>query len=192
MITGHAKVTRPMSGPHSGHVRYGDVIIPTHLFLEFEGDDDQPNLSMSFEVRDGRPEVVEFKVKSKPRGRGIRTGDVTGYNLDEIAAAVFGDFAQHVVPSGAPGVFAAVSTADERKRWQAREAVADVIEAPRGRVSRVELERAAEVYAANIDARPILAVAATLQVSERTAARRVEHARKQGLLPETTPGRRKA
>jgi hypothetical protein len=74
-------------------------------------------------------------------------------------------------------------------------AVRDLYEARaarRGAVTRTELEEVARVYRQHFDASPTRAVQLLGGYSERTAARRVQQARDEGLLPKTTPGRRKA
>ncbi len=55
-----------------------------------------------------------------------------------------------------------------------------------------ELENVARAYREHIDTTPTRAVQLAGNYSERTAARRVQQARAAGLLPKTTPGKRKA
>jgi hypothetical protein len=62
----------------------------------------------------------------------------------------------------------------------------------RGEVTHAELKEVASVYREHLDASPTRAVSLLLGYSERTAARRVQQARAAGLLPATTPGKRKA
>jgi hypothetical protein len=59
-------------------------------------------------------------------------------------------------------------------------------------VSRAELEEVAQVYREHVASSPTRMVAMLCGYSERTAARRVQQARAAGLLPKTTPGKRKA
>ena len=60
-------------------------------------------------------------------------------------------------------------------------------------VTRAELEEVARIYREHVDASPTRAVAMLGgYASERTAARRVQQAREAGLLPKTTPGKRRA
>jgi hypothetical protein len=59
-------------------------------------------------------------------------------------------------------------------------------------VTRAELEEVAKVYREFIGSTPTRAVQLAGGYSERTAARRVQQARAAGLLPQTTPGKRKA
>lgn len=74
-----------------------------------------------------------------------------------------------------------------------RRAIGRAMKGTRGRprVPDAELERAADIYRSE-PRHPVQAVAAMLDLSPRTAARRIEQARKAGLLPPTTPGKAKA
>ncbi len=82
---------------------------------------------------------------------------------------------------------------DERELWRAISEVNEAVEAPRRGVTRLELEQVAKVYRENVHGSPVKAVQVSLGCnSERTAARRVEQARDEGLLPPTTAGKRKA
>jgi DNA-binding transcriptional regulator LsrR (DeoR family) len=73
-------------------------------------------------------------------------------------------------------------------------ALANVRRARSGRpcISRERLQKVAEIYREHIDDRPTEAVSRTFGISHRTAARYVQQARESGLLPDTTPGKRKA
>jgi hypothetical protein len=59
-------------------------------------------------------------------------------------------------------------------------------------VTRSELEGVARVYREHLATTPTQAVQLAGGYSERTAARRTQQARAAGLLPKTTPGKRKA
>jgi hypothetical protein len=80
----------------------------------------------------------------------------------------------------------------EENADRARRAVYEARKARRGPVSRAALEEVAKVYREHLEASPTRAVSLLLGYSERTAARRVQQAREAGLLPATTPGKRKA
>lgn len=140
-----------------------------------------------FEIRDGRPECVGFHVESKPKGRGIRTADLGIFNIDGLVDAAFSTFA--VGAGGTP-------LTGPRPPEQVASASREVHRARKGRpraTTRAELERVAEIYRQHIDSSPIQAVRQVCGYgSERTAARRVEQARAEGLLPKTTPGKRRA
>ena len=122
---GKTRVGSKFGGRHGGLTQIGDVAVPRVAVYAHDGDIGEPDLEVTFEVRDGRPECVDFHVRAKPDGRGIRTADLQ--------------------------------------------------------------------MVTNLDASPTAAVRMLLGYkSERTAARRVQQAREAGLLPATTPGKRKA
>jgi transposase-like protein len=56
----------------------------------------------------------------------------------------------------------------------------------------VRRQDVADIYRQHIDDRPTEAVSRAFGKSHRTAARWVQQAREAGLLPDTTPGKRKA
>ncbi|WP_414688638.1 DUF6214 family protein [Mycobacterium sp.] len=60
---------------------------------------------------------------------------------------------------------------------------------PRGSV---DLEKIADIYRMHLNDRPTDAVSRAFGKSHRTAARYVGEARRAGLLPPTTPGRKNA
>lgn len=180
------------SRPAAGYVQLGDTMVPRRATLTFTGDGETPDLVAQFEVRDGRPECVEIRVIAKRGSRGIRTADLVTFNVDGLAVNAFLGLAQR--PAGTTGdrtVWADVVHRDA----EARGAQHDLIEArhrSRGTVTPAELERVVKIYRQHADSAPTKAVEELLGYSARTAARRVQQARAAGLLPQTTPGKRKA
>ena len=119
------------------------------------------------EVRHGRHEVVEVTLKASPTGRGLVNRDILPFtSMDSLseAAGIMG-------PSAASGRYAAIEQRVKRRRGTNPE----------------ELERVADVYKSNPSA-PVVAVERELDVSLRTAARRVAAARAAGLLPAREEG----
>lgn len=160
-----------------GLVALGNAVVPREALMTFEGVDGSPDATMRFEVRDGRPECVEIIVRAKPDGRGIRSADVGLFNIDTITVNVFHDL-------GTIGV------TDERAFIATRRALQEARSSRRGTVTPEELERVAKAYRENPDA-PTRAVALLLGYTQRTAARRVKQAEEAGLLPVTTPGKKR-
>jgi hypothetical protein len=92
-------------------------------------------------------------------------------------------------------------SADADGRWttllqpiEDRQALENVRRARVGRprISREHLEQVAEIYRKHFDDRPTDAVRRAFGLTESTADRRIRAARKAGLLPTTTPGKKKA
>jgi hypothetical protein len=166
---------------HRGFVMLGDSAVPPEALLTFEGTRGSPDVSMNFEIRDGRPECVGITVKAKPDGRGIRSADLALFNIDSLTIGVFAQLANF-----------GVNASDEKQLWQTIRNVTEARTARRGAVTQAELEEVARVYRDHIDAAPTRAVETLLGYTERTAARRVQQARAAGLLPKTTPGKRQA
>jgi hypothetical protein len=158
----------------------GGAVVPPKARMTFDGIKGTPDVVMSFEVRDSRPECTSVIVTAKPNGRGIRTADMQMFNIDNLAIGVFGQLA----------------TTGVRDQQYAEQAVRSVHEARlsrRGALTRDELEEVAKVYREHLDASPTKAVKLLLGYSsDRTAARRVKQAEDAGLLPKTTQGKRRA
>jgi len=189
---GRREVTGFAGGKDGGYVELGSAIVPPKAQLTFEGIKGSPDATLSFEVRDGRPECVEIRVRAKSDGRGIRSADMREFNLDDLTAYVFTDLAIAVPDEGAGLGPGSIYTPENEAVMQ--RAARDVREARmsrRGSVTRADLEEVARIYREHSDASPTRAVAMLLGVSERTAARRLKLAEEAGLLPPTTPGRKR-
>jgi hypothetical protein len=186
---GRTRVGSKFGGQHGGLTEIEGVAVPRVAIYAHDGDEGEPDLEVTFEVRDGRPECVDFHVRTKPDGRGIRTADLQMVtNLDAIAVNLYAAVAP--VPGGS--AFNWMWRQTEENAARAQRAVYEARKARRGTVTRAALEEVARVYRENVDTSPTEAVRVLLGYSKRTAARRVQQAREAGLLPKTTPGKRKA
>jgi hypothetical protein len=185
-----------VGGRHGGYVPLGYAAVPRRMRLTMDGYNGAPDLRMLFELRDERPECVEVTVTAKPEGRGIAASDfqVLQRRLGMLAAEAFAQVAAKPFYRQRDGQFAGVFGSLDEDRYQ--RVVRDLYEARsarRGSVTRAELEDVARIYREHVDVSPTRAVKLLLGYkSERTAARRVQQAREAGLLPATTPGKRKA
>ena len=157
--------------------------VPSGIRLTGEGLRGAPDLIVEFAVRDGLPEGVAFQLKAKPKGRGIRTADLRAFH--SLDAMAFNAFIQHTHRPGGVWFF------DEPEYWRARRDIQDAQEkqGSRPRVSLAELEEVAQIYKAAGRDNPTEAVQNELGYSRRTAERRIEGARKEGLLPAARRGR---
>ncbi len=191
--TGRVTIRSWLDGPDGGPVRVGDFLLPRTAAYEVTGDNGSPDLHVRFEVRDGRPECVEIRMTAKENGRGLRTSDAQVLTLDAMKIGVFAEMALLSVYDPETNVTMSSHITDEREFWRALNEVDAVVKAPQRGITKAELEQVAKVYAENLQGSPVKAVQAVLGYkSERTAARRVQQARDEGLLPPTTAGKRKA
>jgi hypothetical protein len=189
-----------LGGRHGGFTELGDAVVPRRAVYSHTSEGGEPDLQMYFEVRDGRPECTGIVFTTKPGGRGLRTADLQVLNLDAITRSVFTQVAavrHRTNPSdGTPVPDNTVLFHTPRDEAGFRRLERDIYEARaahRGAVSRAELEEVAQVYREHVASSPTRMVAMLCGYkSERTAARRVQQARAAGLLPKTTPGKRKA
>jgi hypothetical protein len=133
-------------------------------------------------------------ISVKPNGRGLRTADLAALNLDALAVAVFSQLASTYRTSrDEPDTVLLFRPADEAEARRLERDLHEARKAQRGTVTRAELEEVARIYREYVDSSPTQAVAALGGYdSQRTAARRVQQAREAGLLPKTTPGKRRA
>jgi hypothetical protein len=187
---GKRRVGAKFGGRHGGLAKLGDVAVPRVAVYAHDGAEGEPDLEVTFEVRDGRPECVDFHVRAKPDGRGIRTVDLQMVsNLDAMAVYLY----ERVTPVPDGSVFNWMWRQTEENTERARRAAYEARKARRGPVPRSELEQVAKVYREHLADVPTQMVKELLGYkSTRTAARRVQQARDAGLLPPTTPGKRKA
>lgn len=182
---GQVNTSAQYGGRHGGLVKLEGAMVPPRIRFTFDGAGDSPDLEMRFEVRNGRPECVAMTVEAKEGGRGIRTADLTVFNVDAMTVNVFAEYA---VPVGKPR--STVPTTEDDLRTVHRE----VDESRRSRrgPSDLELQQVAKVYREHVHSSPTRMVAELCDYTPRTAARRVAQAREAGYLPPTTPGKRKA
>jgi hypothetical protein len=189
MWKGRADVT----GDMGELLRVGDFLIPRSVTFTFTGSNGEPDVLARFEVREGRPQCVEFKVTAKDCGRHVRTSDIEVWKIDAMTASVYAQLSLRSTYDPGTNVTTAEPITDERGFWSAINDIDAAVKAPMRGVTRAELEQVAKLYREHIGARPVRQIAALMGYgSERTAARRVEQARDAGLLPPTTPGKRKA
>jgi hypothetical protein len=173
-------------------VRIGDFVMPKQAEFAIDGANGDPDLRVFLEVRDGRPQVVDVHVTAKPDGRSVRTSDLQLLSLDALTVSVFSRLAMRSTYDPERNITEMSPIADEREFWQAVNATDEAVKAPRRGSTRAELEQVAKVYRENVDHKPVAAVQAVLGYgSERTAARRIKQAENAGLLPSTTPGKRR-
>lgn len=156
------------------HVRLGDVLVPSGLTMTLAGELGDPDASVRFEVRDGRPECVEFIVRAKPAGRAVRGSDLSMLNVDALAETAFLNFATGTEARALGG-------SSDEESWRLRKGIGDAIHAPGRGPSRAELEEVARIYREHPNA-PTNAVEQLLGYSRRTASRRVQQAREAGVL----------
>ncbi|KZS80269.1 hypothetical protein B4U45_27885 [Mycobacterium persicum] len=169
----------------------GDRQVPQQIYVEVRGGTSEPDLGLKIEVRQGVPVYTELVLRARPDGPEIRDKDLSYVYLsdwlEEIVAAC--TWAQDQT-----GHWMVQTIGGEKGKGERAAAVANVrrVRTGRSRMSQEQLQKVAEVYREHIDTRPTQAVAAAFGKSDRMAARYVDLARKAGLLPPTSPGKKKA
>lgn len=187
-----------------GWVRWDDAVsrtqvangyLPTEFYLDMLGAGDEPALEALFGVgSDGAPMCLSLTIKSKRVGRQVLPKDLdaarTRLNdwMEVAHRAALRDINGNPVAPDPDDV--------SPEAIAARRAIARTYSEARRRtrlkVNDEHLAEVAELYRANIDDGPWLAIRDRYGVAESTAARYVMLARKAGLLPPTEPGKKKA
>lgn len=176
----------------NGHVA-GDVVFPSSVKLEATGLKGAPDVEAVFEMRDGVPEVVDFRITAKANGRAVRSADLDSFMpLERFAIAGFRRFSSRRDGRGSERPNGNLGPADSREFWDVTGTLHAARESRTG-PSHAELEEVARIYREAVQGRPTEAV----QIqggypSRRTAARRIQQARAAGLLPKTSPGKKNA
>ena len=141
---------------------------------------------MTIEVRQGIPVYTEVTLQARPDGPEVRRRDLD-LPLDRWLELI-------VAACSLVGAVDASGRTTLVQPIEDRAALMNVRRARSGRprIPQERLEKVADVYREHIEDRPTEAVSGAFGVSHRTAARYVQQAREGGLLPDTTPGKRKA
>ncbi len=153
------------------------VAVPKRVTMSMSGRLGDPDASLLFEVRDGQPVCIEFIVKAKPDGRGLRGADLERVNLNALTERAFSDFAYF--SGGGP-----IGGSDESETRRLRKGIETAIYAPGRGPTPAELKEVARIYREHPHA-PTAAVEKLMRYSRRTACRRVRAARDAGLLTPT-------
>lgn len=172
-------------------VRLGDRLLPRKIQVQFIGADDQPALTMRLEVIDDQPQCRELRVISKEGGRQVKQLDLRAIQLTTWVEEVFGMFAWRIIEDREGVIHSVMETSGPALM----ESVRAVRQSRKGKSARTVtpklLARVAEVYRAHLSGAPTRAVGEAFGVGPRMAAEYVSRARRAGLLPPTTPGKKK-
>jgi hypothetical protein len=178
-------------------VRMGDTdtFVYEQVTIRGRGLKGAPDLFAQFKVQDGTPECVEFNLRAQELGRGIRSADLRLFDLERITIAAF--TRRTLKPAAGERRYEPII--DDREFWSAVGAVTTATQR-RQSANQAELSEVARLYDEHVDpkvaddefaGKPTKAVQVAMGYSARTAARRVQQARDAGLLPGTTPGKKK-
>lgn len=167
------------------YAEVGDWWVPESIDLELYGDEGSPTTRARIEVRDGRPEIVRVEIVSRAGEPSVRQSDLRAIQVEALVELLAGFGVK--VPVGTDVIAAGL----DPEQYAVALGELRQMRGPR-KITPAFLERVAEVYKANVDDNPTLAVRRTFFVGERMASDYVQRARREGLLPPTTPGRKKA
>jgi hypothetical protein len=173
-------------------VRVGDHLLPKRIDVVLPGAGGQPRLTARLELVDKVPQCREITFASPDAGREVRQTDLRSVSIADMVEGVYAGFARKITRVE-DGVITAVEEAGEIAYI---DAIRDIANARKGKGARKVtpefLAEVAEVYRQHIDDRPTSAVQRAFTVGPSMAADYVSRARQAGLLPPTTPGKKKA
>lgn len=172
------------------YVLIEDYWVPKWIELTVGGHDLQPLTYARMEMRRGAPALVDLRFRSPDDSvREVRQSDLREVQVSAIVEDLVAGFTVRV-SEGEPIEPAFIDTPayrDALRRLQRSRA---------GKATRTIspglLERVAEIYRENVSDRPTQAVQRAFAVSPRMASEYVQRARRRGLLPPTSPGKKKA
>jgi hypothetical protein len=163
--------------------------VPPRVSVEFVGEGDEPDVTLQCAMTDGVPTVREIRITAKPDGKQIRDAHLDELALSRMARRAFAEFASLVMVQSEQQL----TVESPLTGPQETEVDRDMFELQQRRrgPSRSELEEVARVYLEHAQTSPTAAVEAILGYSARTAHRRIKSAEEAGLLPSTTPGKKR-
>jgi hypothetical protein len=161
-------------------VKVRNRLVPETIFVDLDGDGEQPALRMKIEVRQGVPVCTELRLTARPGGREIQRTDLRAVRIDSWIEQVV---AVCSYEQDEPGGVITKSAPTPADRENARAARRNAPRSGRPKVPPERLHEVADLYRRHADGQPLLIVADVLGVSARTAARYVEKCRSDGLLP---------
>jgi hypothetical protein len=166
----------------------GDQSVPQQIEVRFSPPDGQPVLAMTIEVVDGIPQCRALSIESTEAGREVRPLDLSAIRLTEWVTDITALFAYRIQDNGT--MVRTMTTSDRPDPG----AVQSLMGARKGKGARkltpTFLEGVADLYRRHFHDSPIARIATAYGVSERTASSWITRARTDGLLPETTRGKK--
>jgi hypothetical protein len=171
-----------------------DRMVPTWVEIEAAGDDQGPGQFARVELRDGVPCCTELSLRSPTGRRGIRQTDLRQIEVSSLVDSLLPGLSLLMISDEAGRVDdVLVQRPDTADFFAARRVLQRARSGAAVRSITPELlTRVAQIYRENLDGKPTRAVREHFMVGERMASDYVQRARAAGLLPPTTPGKKRA
>lgn len=172
-------------------VRVGDRVLPRKITAVFESVAGRPGLELDVEVVRGVPQCRRIAIVAAADGEEVRQVDIAAVRVDEWVDAITAAFAKPWTETADGAVRIEPQTAEEEAEARDRIARARRLARRRGSAA-VHLDDVARIYREHLDDAPAAAVARALGVGTRQAGNYIAAARREGHLPPTTRGRKRA
>ena len=175
-----------------GHQRekVGDRLLPERASAGFPAVEGQPGLRLDLAVIDGLPQCVGLHIEAVEGGRDVRTTDMRAVQIETWVETFFALLSERITEESPGSISTVVDMSDDDLKKGER-LVQQARASTRRKIDTAFLERVAEVYRRNVDDRPLEAIRQTFGVKHRTASDYAKRAEQAGLLPRTTPGKRR-
>lgn len=176
----------------SDRVIVGDRLVPRVIEVVAPGssEGEDPALKMVVEMIDGVPRCASVEVKMREGRRGVQARDLRDVHLDDWIEQLVAAASSKIISTDGEMISAAYGQGAAWER-DARKSVRAMQRTGRRKVTSDLLAKVAEVYQAH-DERPVGAVVLAFGTSYRTAARWVQKARQEGLMPPSESGKGRA
>lgn len=176
-----------------GPDQYGDAQLVPSRIRWTRSKPESPMVAAVFEIHEQRLVCVSITLEGSS-GSPVSMDAVRGLGLDTIAREAFASMAirERIDFEEVDGGIDFVTKREALSAIEARRAM-NAPKSRRGRppADRSEIEHVARIYRECIDGKPVQAICVVLGLTERTAGRRLKQAEDLGLLPPTTPGKKR-
>jgi hypothetical protein len=160
------------------HVRVGDYLLPTPIYVLFPGADGQPELTMTIDSSTGISRCTDLRVRAKDATEEVRGKDMRAVEIETWIDTIAPLAASHIRASSATGTSAVFVVPDiESEHFKgARKSLRESRRAGKRRSGPALARKVADVYLAHPEA-PRESVERAFGVSRRTAFRYIALAR---------------
>lgn len=164
-------------------VKVGDRQLPAEIEVNFPGAPGNPSLTMKLVVRQGVPICSELTLRADDNAE-VRTRHLKLIRVE--------DWLEYIVAVCATMLGETKIRMPDEPDRETLGTVRKARASTRRTVTPEMLAKVADIYREHFDDRPTEAVQRAFGLTQRTAARYVQRCRAEGLLPETTKGKKKA
>src|SRR5829696_3111657 len=189
----------------------GNLQMPAIFTLHlFDHDSGEPNINLTWQVRNGAPECIDVHIERAEGGHEIRVSGLAGIRIEDclglavkLMLSLRDDYSDEPGPTNRaiaawlePATLTTAGEIQTARQWfdfdRGRDAVAQT-QAARGarkvKITDALLREVADIYRANVSGKPTQAVAGHFDRGHRSAALYIKRARERGFLGRAIKGK---